>query len=280
MSLGPVLAPHRSGRLRRPDCDLYHEVTGAGPPIVFAHGLGGSHLSWWQQVPVFAPHHACVSFAHRGFAPSSSPPGGPDPRDHADDLAALCDALALHRPVLVAQSMGGWGAVEFALRHPGRLRGLVLAATTGTVDPARIGGPQRARLDAWTGEAAARVTDWAARGIHPATGERMAVEQPALAHLYRSIDALNAGLDKAALRARLWAARTRAPAELSGIGCPVLFVSGAEDAVIPPFAADAIAALLPHARVVHVPDAGHSVYFERAAVFNQALRDFIAALPA
>jgi len=280
MASAPSLPPHRVGRLQRPDCLLHHEVTGVGAPIVFAHGLGGNHLSWWQQVSQFAPRHACVSFAHRGFAPSSAPPDGPDPRHFADDLAALCDALGLQRPVLVAQSMGGWGAVEFALRHPGRLRGLVLAATTGTVDPARLHGAARARLDAWSAESAARVADWTARGIHPATGERMALEQPALAHLYRAIDGLGAGLDKAALRGRLWAMRTRAPAELAGVGCPVLFVSGDEDAVIPPFAADAIAPLLPQARVVHVPDAGHSAYFERAPAFNRALEAFLAALPA
>lgn len=66
---------------------------------------------------------------------------------------------------------------------------------------------------------------------------------------------------------------------MRGVGCPVLFVSGDEDAVIPPFAADAIAALLPNAQVVHVPDAGHSVYFERPTAFNRALEAFVAGLP-
>jgi hypothetical protein len=37
----------KHGYLDRPGCRLYYEVTGAGPAIVFAHGLGGNHLSWW-----------------------------------------------------------------------------------------------------------------------------------------------------------------------------------------------------------------------------------------
>jgi pimeloyl-ACP methyl ester carboxylesterase len=258
---------------------LHWELTGEGPPIVFAHGLGGNHLSWWQQVPAFAPRHACVAFAARGFAPSSPIAGGPDPRDFADDLAALLDALGLERPVLVAQSMGGWGAVELALRAPGRLRGLVLAATTGTIDPYRLEGEARARLDAWTREAQATMQAWARAGIHPAVGARMAAEQPAAAHLYRAIDAMAGDLDKHALRERLMAARTRAPAELAAIGCPTVFVVGDEDVVIPPFAADAIAQGVPGARVVHVPDAGHSAYFERPAAFEAALRAFVDALP-
>jgi 3-oxoadipate enol-lactonase len=39
----------RIGTLQRPDCRLHYEVTGEGPAIVFAHGLGGNQLSWWQQ---------------------------------------------------------------------------------------------------------------------------------------------------------------------------------------------------------------------------------------
>ncbi len=54
-------APARSvGRLKRPFGDLYYEVSGSGPALLFAHGLGGNHLSWWQQVAHFAPHYTCV----------------------------------------------------------------------------------------------------------------------------------------------------------------------------------------------------------------------------
>jgi 3-oxoadipate enol-lactonase len=284
MRAAAALPPRRTGSLERPGgvrihWELTGQLAGPRPPLVFAHGLGGGAASWWQQVAAFAPRHACVAFSHRGFAPSSPVAGGPDPREFAGDLAALVDALGLLRPVVVAQSMGGWGAVEFALAQPGRLRGLVLAATTGTIDPARIDGPERARLDAWARDAQAALVDWQARGVHPACGERMAREQPALHALYASIDATSAQLDKLALRERLMTLRVRAPAELAAAACPLLFVSGDEDVVIPPFAADAIARVVPGAQVVHVPDAGHSVYFERAAAFDAALARFIATLP-
>ncbi len=108
----------KRGYLDRPDCRLYYEVEGAGPMLVFAHGLGGNHLSWWQQVPHFRDRYTCVTFAHRGFAPSSAPPGGPDPADYAGDLAALVDHLGASDIRIVAQSMGGWTALEYALAHP------------------------------------------------------------------------------------------------------------------------------------------------------------------
>jgi pimeloyl-ACP methyl ester carboxylesterase len=88
---------------------------------------------------------------------------------------------------------------------------------------------------------------------------------------------MNAFLDKEAVRARLVASRTRAPEELAAAGCPILLISGDEDIVMPPFAADAIAAVVPRARAVHIPDAGHSAYFERALRFNRLVEEFLAA---
>jgi len=67
--------------------------------------------------------------------------------------------------------------------------------------------------------------------------------------------------------------------ELAALECPLLMIRGDEDAVIPPFAADAIARGVPGSRVVHVADAGHSVYFERAPAFDAALSAFVAELP-
>src|SRR5215831_21033432 len=110
----------RVGRLKRPFGNLYYEVTGHGPGLIFAHGLGGNHASWWQQVAALAPHYTCVTFAHRGFQPSSMVAGGPDPADFADDLAALIEHLRLPEVAIVAQSMGGWTALEYALRQTGR----------------------------------------------------------------------------------------------------------------------------------------------------------------
>ena len=47
---------------------------------------------------------------------------------------------------------------------------------------------------------------------------------------------------------------------------------------MPPFAADAIAAVVPGARVAHIANAGHSAYFERAAVFNRHVEEFLGAI--
>ena len=107
----------------------------------------------------------------------------------------------------------------------------------------------------------------------------MAREQPALAFLYREIDQMSAELDKSALRAKLMAARTLPASRLSELKMPVLFVTGAEDVVMPPPLLEALAAQTPGAKLEIVPEAGHSVYFERANRFNRVVDEFLATSP-
>ena len=107
-----------TGKLKRPFGKLYYEVTGSGPALLFAHGLGGNQLSWWQQVAHFAPHYTCVAFAHRGFAPSDPIAGGPDAADYAGDLVSADRPSELDDVRLVGQSMGGWTMLEYAIAHP------------------------------------------------------------------------------------------------------------------------------------------------------------------
>jgi pimeloyl-ACP methyl ester carboxylesterase len=78
------------------------------------------------------------------------------------------------------------------------------------------------------------------------------------------------------VRRRLYALRTRAPEDLAAVGCPILFIAADEDVLIPPVAADAVSAVVPHARAVHIADAGHSAYFERAPAFNRHVEEFLA----
>ncbi len=276
--LASATAARSTGRLRVDGADIHYEVCGRGPAIVFAHGLGGSHVSWWQQVAHFAPAYTCVTFAHRGFAPSSVDAGPIDPARFADDVAALLDHLAIERAHRVGQSMGGWTAVELVLRHPQRVRSSVLSATTGSIDPARLDGFDHAAGARWERDAAVAVAHCRSAAVHPAAGQRMAREQPALHHLYQNVDELSHGLDKEAIRSRLQAMRVRAPDCLAVTGLAVLLVSPDEDIVIAPLALRSLAGALPKARLVTLAQTGYSPYFERAPVFNRCLDEFFQSI--
>jgi len=266
----------RRGFLDRPGCRIYYEATGSGPPIIFAHGLGSNHLTWWQQVPHFSDRYTCVTFTHRGYPPGSEI-GVPDPKDFAGDLAALIEHLQLPDVRLVAQSMGGWTSIEYILAHANhKVRALVLASTCGTVHRPSIPLANPQRLTEWNQKAAAARADMERRGISPPAGERMAREQPELHLLYRMIANASAAFDREELRKRLAAMATRPPDVLRSISTATLFITGGEDTTYPPFLSDALAPLMPSARVEQVPDSGHSVYFQRAGEFNRLVEDFLS----
>jgi 3-oxoadipate enol-lactonase len=265
----------RTGRLRVQGAEIHYEVCGQGPAIVFAHGLGGSHLSWWQQVAHFSRHHTCVTFSYCGFGSSSADAGQPDPACFADDLEALIAHLKIGQAHLVGQSMGGWTVAEYGLRHPQRVRSLVLSATTGSIDPSLSAGFDLAAFERWRLQAEETAQRCRAAGVHPAAGMRMAREQPALHLLFQQMDELSPALDKPALRSRLRALQVREPCALAAKRLPVLLVSPQEDIVMSPLALWTLASALAGARLVELPDTGHSAYFEAAQVFNRHLDEFI-----
>ncbi|PTM57139.1 alpha/beta fold hydrolase [Phreatobacter oligotrophus] len=265
-----------AGRLTRPDGAVIHyETGGEGPAVVFAHGLGGNHLSWWQSAPVFAERHRVVAFSHRGFWPSTVASGVPDPQLYAGDVVALLDQLGIDKAVIVGQSMGGWTCAETALAAPDRVAGLVMACTSGSFDYDHFGDEGVA---AWRKAAPAAIDALAKRGIHRAAGARMAEEQPGLHALYQAVDRLSLGLDKVEIGNRIRAMRTRRPEDAARITCPVLFVSGEEDLLICPRGVELVAGTFPKGRFVRVPVSGHSVYFERAAIFNALVDGFLGEI--
>src|SRR3954466_5622846 len=73
--------------------DLFYESHGTGPAVVFLHGRGGNHLSWWQQVPHFADRFRVITIDHREFGLTKEVKNGPGRKAFADDLHQLLDHL-------------------------------------------------------------------------------------------------------------------------------------------------------------------------------------------
>jgi pimeloyl-ACP methyl ester carboxylesterase len=97
------------------------------PPLVLVHGAGGSHMHWpgdlrrLPGVTVYAldlPGHG-----------KSGGKGRSDIGEYAESVRGFADGLGLQRFVLIGHSMGGAISLEFALRYPGLLAGLVLVGT-------------------------------------------------------------------------------------------------------------------------------------------------------
>src|SRR5262245_54827249 len=162
----------------------YEDTGGSGPAVLFLHGAGGNHLSWWQQVPAFADEYWCVTVDQRGFGQSPDVPGGPGPGALATDALALLDHLGIERAALVAQSMGGWAAAGAAVQAPDRVWAVVMANTVGNLTNPEIAA-LRQQLQAASPPRPPVL--W-----HAALGPTFRKEQPALSYLYAQVAGLNA----------------------------------------------------------------------------------------
>ena len=249
--------------LARPNCDLYYEETGSGPAIIFAHGAGGNHLSWWQQVPLFAKSYRCVAFDHRGWGRSANAAAGISGSDFIDDLIALMDELKIDRAALVAQSMGGRACLGAALRAPERVAALLMADTTGGLMTEAMRGPYE--------ESRARLREAGLAAL--AYDRELAERDPALAFLYEEIWALNPPRDPALLEGL--AQHPPDPAAAAQLTVPLLWVVGGNDPITPPALIRAAHAHVPGSEYFEIPATGHSVYFERAREFNAQLSRFL-----
>lgn len=250
--------------------ELYYEVHGEGPALVLAHGAGGSHLSWWQQVPVLAQSYRCVTFDHRGFGLSRDQPGGPGGRAFVDDLHALLGHLGLERAALAGQSMGGWTVLGFAVKYPERTRALALCDTTAGMDDAGVIAEQRALRE--------KVQRGLGEILRQAVGPELGRRDPARAFLYQQISALNFAVPADLLEV-LFAARHN-PDVVVERRIPTILIVGEEDVLTPPSIMELMRRRLGPARLIRIPGSGHSVYFERPDEFNRTLENFLRETPA
>lgn len=246
--------------------DLYYESHGQGQAILFAHGAGGNHLSWWQQVPYFCRQYRCVVFDHRAFGRSHDLSGG-GRMSFARDALALLDHLEIDRAFVVAQSMGGRTAAGLVFQAPARVRALVLAGTLGGAVSDETRTLQRAF--------AASLPPGSTL-LDRALARKTVEERPELAFLYRSIARLNPPRPRDFLAPRPGYSGSTAE-RYARSGIPLLFLAGEEDQIVPAPIMEVAHRLVPGSRFLVIPGAGHSAYFEQPARFNEAVRAFFEA---
>jgi 3-oxoadipate enol-lactonase len=247
------------------DFQLYYEIHGAGPAVVFAHGAGGTHMSWWQQVPVVSQKYRCITIDHRTYGFSRDVKGGPGRGAFVPDLTGLLDSLGIQKTALVGQSMGGTTVLGFASAHPDRVSALIMSDTTGGYS-----NPEIEQIRKAAGSAPASID----RAFAPDFPKR----EPAKEFLYREIGALTTASNAQAPAAQATPAAASSATDIRPVlenKIPLLFIVGAEDQLIAPPIIEAMHKSMPGSELVKVPGAGHSVYWEKPDDYNRLVMDFL-----
>ena len=236
---------------------LHVEEHGRGDSILCVHGAGSSALVWGEAVRKLAGLGRVIAYDRRGCSRSERPE--PYERtsvsEHAGDAAGLLDALEAAPAVVIGRSYGATVATDLALRHPGRVRGLVLLEG----DAPRELAPRTAD---WIDGLSQRLQDVAARSGPGAVGEVLIDEVlgdgawPSLPGELQSIFTDNGPAILAELRGEWWLQASAA--ELATIDQPALLVRASDSRPELREPTEALAEVLPNARTTLV-GGGHLI---------------------
>jgi pimeloyl-ACP methyl ester carboxylesterase len=251
----------------------------AGPPVVVLHGITGHARTWDDEARLLAPARRVLVLDQRGHGDSDPAPDG----DYSDDallgdLAAFADGLGLRRFSLLALSLGGRVAINFAGHYPDRVERLVVVDIGPEIAPAG-----RARVGALMAGAPERfesvedVVDHM-RANNPRYTEAMLRHRAR--HAVRPLpDGGFTWKYDRALRDAIRQGRLRVPADLwpqwRAIACPTLLVRGAESDVLSEETARRMVDALPLARLVVLAGAGHTVPGDQPVAFQSLLGEFL-----
>jgi pimeloyl-ACP methyl ester carboxylesterase len=257
------------------DAGLWVQQHGAGPDVLLIGGLTDPAESWYAQVDGLADRYRLITFDNRGAGRSPLPDGPLTVAGMADDAAAVLRSLDIGSAHVAGFSGGAAIAQEFALRHPRRVRSLVLMSTWGRTDAylealrrsltwqAERAPDERAMLEAfflWIYTAQAHADGRVAAYIE----EALAFPHPqAPEAFFAQLDAFmgHDSLDR-----------------LGAIAAPTLVLAGDEDIMIPPRFGRAVAERIPGAQFALMPGAAHQPFQEDPEDFNARVDAFWRAV--
>jgi pimeloyl-ACP methyl ester carboxylesterase len=259
-----MMAEPKETTLKLDGCDLFVRRAGNGPPLLFLHGARG-FPGWLPFFQSLSERFDVIVPDHPGFGRSSVP----DWLDDVGDLAYFYQDLLAHLNLssvhLVGHSIGGWMALEIAVRSTQRLKTLTLINSAGI----RIKGKPIANIFIMDREESARaafadpklIAAQLDMPMTPELQETMVKNQAATARLAWQPRLFNPKLHK-------W---------LHRVTIPTLIVWGDKDGIIPPDYAAAFNEAIAGSRVTMVPGVAHSPHVENPAAVLDAITKLAAA---
>jgi 3-oxoadipate enol-lactonase len=251
--------------------NIFYEIAGEGPPIVFVHGLGGTGNVWFAQRVGLAKYFKVVTLDLPGSGRSDKTGRDYSIEKWVDQLAGLADAVGLDRFVLVGHSMTTVVAQKFAAKYGTRLKALVLCGPlTELAAPAKEAFTKRAETVERDGMTA--VVDGILAGALTAAAREGG--NASLAGLYRALLLANDPAHYAGHIRALIAGSAKS--DQPQIAVPTLILVGDQDSVTPLSLCRPIRDAIKDCCIRVIPGTAHLTMLERPAEFNAALVQFLA----
>ncbi len=243
---------------------LYYEAHGEGEPLLLIMGYGSNSGHWFVILPRLASRFNVIIFDNRGTGRSDKPDIPYTAEMMTGDITGLLDAIGIGAAHVFGVSMGGMIAQELALRHPGRVKKLVLGCTScggprairsSPEAAAFLFNPERARLS--EEEKALSTVPWLWNedfiAKHPEAVRRYVTtttQYPTPLYAYTCQANFILSLDTYD--------------RLPQIKAPALVMCGARDRLIPPENSGILASRIPGAELVIFEKAGHGFISDTA----------------
>jgi pimeloyl-ACP methyl ester carboxylesterase len=231
---------------------------------------------WQEQLTGIGSIYRVIAPDLRGHGESAAPEGVYTMDEMADDVIELLETLHITEPVVLGGlSMGGYVALSLVVRHPGRVRALMLMDTRAGADT-----PEAAQGREATASKVLESSDVATvvAGLIPKLFSKGTLEERP-----ERVEPMREAMERTTPRGIAGALRgmARRPdrrPDLASITVPTLVLVGEDDVITPPAEAKAMAEAIPNARLEVVPRAGHIAPYENPAVANAAILRFLRGL--
>lgn len=261
--------------IRLDETELHHKSRGSGEPLVLVPGFASGAWCWRWQAEELAKDFRVITFDPRGVALSKLEDGASVSIEKiADDIDLLLEKLEIDTAHVLGISFGGFVALEFALRYPGKLKKLILASTS-------FGGPNHVAppmevLSSFSDTnglfSSERIRKYITMAFSPdfVRGHSDIVDE------FCTMRERNI-VPEEVYRQQLASAVTfNAEDRVHGIKAETLVLTGDKDGVVPPENSENLARAIPGASLRTIEGGGHMAFVERAGEFNAIVREFLA----
>jgi pimeloyl-ACP methyl ester carboxylesterase len=253
---------------------INYDVQGEGEPLLLIPYTSADHACWAFQLPAYTEQFTCIAIDLPGSGESDKPPGPYSTEGHADQVAALLDAIGIERAHVAGMSFGGAVGIHLAARHPGRVRSLSLHSAWHASDDYL-----KTVVEQWRTLAPAlpTVADVVIQGIFPwCFTPEMYVERPEFVDTLEDFVRGRPAQPLDAFLAQTDAVIAHdASAALNEIDAPTLITFGARDLVCSTRFAEPLNDGIAGSELVVFEHLSHAGLHEDPETFNHATLDFL-----